>query len=87
MKTMFQTGIRRTDIFETPSFGRPYLAQAPSDSNLLRDLTTATSIILTPTPRAPAPLPAPVPEASANTAVLVGAGVLGAVVAGLLFFG
>jgi hypothetical protein len=94
MKTMFQTGIRRTDIFENQSFGRPYLSQAagsaPPGTSLLQDLSTATSIILTPTPRpgAPAaPLPSAAPEASSSTAILVGAGVLGVVLAGLLFFG
>lgn len=94
MKTMFQTGIQRMNIFENPSFGRPYLGQAagssPPGQNLLQDLTTAASIILTPTPRpgAPAaPPPAAAPDASSNTAVLVGAGILGAGVAALLFFG
>jgi len=94
MKTMFHVGIQRMNIFGNPSFGRPYLGQpagsSPPGQNLFQDLTTAASIILTPTPRpgAPvAPLPAAAPDASSSTAVLVGAGILGAGVAALLFFG
>lgn len=59
----------------------------PSGSDFLKDITTAASIILAPTkkPMTPGGVPAVAPAAPSSTAVLVGAGVLGAVIAGVLF--
>jgi hypothetical protein len=94
---MFQFGIQRMDVFSNPSFGRPHLGQyddsvhtMPSSgpgSDIFSDITKATAIILAPTqkPLTPVVRPAVAPAASSDTAVLVGAGVLGAVIAGVLF--
>lgn len=146
MKSMFEMGIRRMDIFSNPAFGRPYLGQfenpdcgqpdnpCPPDSsgpagaaqvvqptyapagaaqtvqptyapagaaqtvqptqgtppspgsNIWSDLTKSASIILAPkNPTLPAVRPAAAPAPSSATAVLVGAGLLGAVIAGVVF--
>lgn len=93
MKSMFEMGIRRMDFFGNPSFGHPNLGQyetMPSSgpgSDIFSDITKATEIILAPPqkPVVPAVRPVVAPEASSSTAVLVGAGVLGAAIAGVLF--
>lgn len=57
-----------------------------SGSNIWSDLTKSASIILAPkAPTLPAVRPAVAPAPSSATAVLVGAGLLGAVIAGVVF--